>query len=188
MERHPLDWVVHKSEYIVRERWITVRADSCIMPNGRVVEPYYVLEYPPWANVVALTGADEVVLVRQYRHGLRQTMLGFPGGVVDPEDASPLAAARRELLEETGYCSDHWIELGHLAPNPSTHTNVTHCYLATEARQTAPPHLEDTEQIDVVLLPLQTVVEYAVHGQLPQSLHVASLFLALHALGRLQVT
>jgi ADP-ribose pyrophosphatase len=188
MGTHAFDWVVRKSEYVVQERWITVRADSCMMPNGRVIEPYYVLEYPTWVNVVALTAADEVVLVRQYRHGLRQTILGFPSGMVDPEDASPLAAASRELREETGYGSEHLVEIGCLAPNPATHTNVTYCYLATDTRQVAAPQPEDTEQMEVVLLPVQTVVEYAVRGQLPQSLHVGSLFLALHALGRLQLT
>jgi hypothetical protein len=102
---HPFDWKLLKSEYLVQDRWRSLRADTCQLLNGRTIAPYYALEYPPWVNVVALTPDHDVVLVRQYRHGVQQAVLELPSGTVEPTDASPLTAVQRELLEETGYTS-----------------------------------------------------------------------------------
>jgi 8-oxo-dGTP pyrophosphatase MutT (NUDIX family) len=182
------DWTVRKSSYILKDHWITVRADTCEMPSGQTIEPFYVLEYPAWVNVVALTADDDVILVRQYRHGLQETILGLPSGTVEPEDASPLEAAKRELREETGYASDRFMESGRLSANPATHTNLTYCYVATDVQPIAVPRMDDTEPIELVVMPLQAVFEQVVSGKLPQSLHVGSLFLALAALDRLHLT
>ncbi|MEH2230992.1 MAG: NUDIX hydrolase [Nostoc sp.] len=108
----PFDWIVLKSRHLVKDRWISVRSDTCQMPNGTIVDPYYVLEYPTWVNVVALTKKQEIILVKQYRHGLKQTILELPSGAVKTEDVLPMEAAKRELLEETGYTSNHFIETG----------------------------------------------------------------------------
>ena len=99
----PLDWTRLDSRYVVKDRWLALRADTYRTPADQIVEPCYVLEYRAWVNVVALTQAGEVVLVRQFRPGIGRTILELPGGTTDPEDASPEAAIRRELLEETGY-------------------------------------------------------------------------------------
>ena len=181
-------WTVRKSSYLLKDRWLTVRADSCEMPSGQMIEPFYVFEYPAWVNVVALTADDDVILVRQYRHGLQETILGLPSGTVEPADASPLEAAKRELREETGYASDRFRESGRLSANPATHTNLTYCYVATDVQPLTVPRRDDTEPIEVVVMPLQAVFEQAVSGKLPQSLHVGSLFLALVALDRLHLT
>jgi len=182
---HPLDWKLLKSERLLQDRWLSLRADTCELPGGRIVAPYYVFEYPPWVTGVALTPAHEVVLVRQYRHGVQQTVLEFPGGVVDSADASPLEAMRRELLEETGYTGTTFIETGQLSANASTHTNVTYCFLATDVTYVAPPQLDETEQLETVVLPLAEVITLARQGGLPQALHTGALFFALSALGRL---
>lgn len=180
-----LDWHVVDSTYIVKDRWLSLRADVCRLPNERTIAPYYVFEYPDWVNVVALTEDGNVVLVKQYRHGLQRTLTELPCGGVEPQDASPLAAARRELLEETGYSSEHFIQTGVLSANPANHTNMTYCFLATSVRQIAAPVLDDTEQLEVVLLPLEEVIELMHNGGILQALHVGSLFFALKALGRL---
>ncbi|MFN6528386.1 NUDIX hydrolase [Nostoc sp. ChiSLP03a] len=156
------------------------------MPNGTIVEPYYVLEYPTWVNVVALTKNQEVILVKQYRHGLKKTILELPSGAVETEDFFPIEAAKRELLEETGYTSNHFIETGILSPNPATHTNLTHCFLATDVECVADLKLDVTEQIDVVLLPLEKVIEGIENNVLLQTLHISSLFFALKKLGKVQ--
>ncbi len=83
---HPFDWQLLKSEYLIQDQWLSLRADTCQLPNGRTIAPYYVLEYPPWVNIVALTREHQVVLVRQYRHGVQQTVLELPSGTVDPTD------------------------------------------------------------------------------------------------------
>lgn len=179
------DWTILKSRYIVQDEWLSLRADTCQMPNGCIVDPYYVFEFPAWVTVVALTDNDEVVLVRQYRHGIRKTVLGLPCGNITENDPSPLHAARRELLEETGYISENFIETGKLSANPANHTNLTHCFLAIDATPAATPRFDDTERIDVVLTPLPKVMELIEAGHLFHALHVCAIFLALKGLGRI---
>ena len=98
---HSFDWTVLESRYVFKDKWISVRADKCRMPGGRIVEPYYVLEYPDWVHVVALTKNREVVLVRQYRHGIQKTVLEVPSGCIETTDASPLAVCRRDSYQRT---------------------------------------------------------------------------------------
>jgi 8-oxo-dGTP pyrophosphatase MutT (NUDIX family) len=157
------------------------------MPNGRLVEPYYVLEYPTWVNVVAVTEYKNIVFVRQYRHGVQQTVLELPCGAVDPHDSSPCEAIRRELLEETGYTSDQFIETGRLSPNSANHTNFTYCFLAIDVKRVTQPALDDTEQIETELIPLNDVMGLIDQGEVYQALHVASLFFALRKLEIIQV-
>lgn len=180
------DWKILKVEHVIRNRWLSLRADTCQLPTGRTVEPYYVLEYPTWVNVVALTTDDHVVLVRQYRHGIQRTVLELPSGGVEETDASPLDAVKRELLEETGYeARENFQSTGKLSPNSANHTNITYCFLATGVERVAEPSLDDTEGVETVLMPLEKVIELARNGELLQALHIGSLFFALIALGRL---
>lgn len=182
-----MNWTVSSSEQVLRDRWISVRADTCSTPDGVVVSPYYVLEYPDWVNVVAVTSEDKVVLVRQYRHGLGQTLLELPCGAVEKKDTSPLEAARRELLEETGYQAETLVNSGVLSPNPATHNNSTHCFLATGCRSIASPVEDETERIEVVLMPLQEFAEAVLAGGLSQALHVGSALFGLSKLGLVQI-
>jgi 8-oxo-dGTP pyrophosphatase MutT (NUDIX family) len=177
-------WEILSSKYVVRDRWLTLRADDCRNADGQVIAPYYVLEYPPWVNVLALTPEHNVVLIKQYRHGIRQVILELPGGAVDEQDASILDAAQRELREETGYVAEEWRETGSFCASPSNHTNLAHCYLAFGARYVAEPQRESSEHIEVALLSLDEFLERAYHGELRHSHHVAALFLALRALGK----
>ncbi len=182
---HSLDWTVVKSRHVLKDRWISVRADTCRMPNGLAVDPFYVIESPNYVHVVAVTRKQEVVLERLYRPGIRQTILELPGGCVDPADATPLEAARRELLEETGYTGLQFDLVGQVHQNPSSHNNVSFCVLATNVELVAQPHLEGTEQIEVLLMPIEQVMEVMGQGGFLQALHVSTLFFAFKALRRL---
>ncbi|HEY8387400.1 MAG TPA: NUDIX hydrolase, partial [Parasegetibacter sp.] len=93
-----LDWELVSSEYMFRDDWFTARRDVCRRPDGKIISPYYVLEYPDWATALALTVEGKVLLVRQYRHPIGRSVLEIPGGCVDATDAGPDAAIRRELL------------------------------------------------------------------------------------------
>lgn len=179
---HPLDWRVVSSRYALNERWIKVRADVCQLPNGEVFnDPFYILEYPDWVNVVALTAENEVILTREYRHGIARTILELPSGGVNPGE-SPLQAAQRELLEETGYGGGAWEPLCQLSPNPGNHTNLAHSFLARGVTLQGSQQLDPTEQIEVVRLPLAEVINLLMQNQFMQAMHTAALFYALQRL------
>lgn len=159
------------------------RMDTCELPSGK---PYkaFVLEFDSWANVVALTKNNEVVLVRQYRHGVQEISLELPGGVVNAGE-NPLEGAKRELLEETGYGGGTIVEVGRIYPNPAIQQNTLYCYLLTDVEWMGEQHLDDSEEIEVELLPLDEVVELARQGGFKHALNVAVLFQALAHLKRI---
>ena len=113
-----MKWQIENSKYLINDKWIKVRADKCVMPNKKIIEPYYVLEYPNWVNIVAVTENNEVILVKTYRHGIGKELIELPCGLIDNTDNSPLKAAKRELLEETGYTSDNFIQTGIVFSQP----------------------------------------------------------------------
>src|ERR1700754_2905424 len=143
-----LSWKLLSSEYVHRGPWATLRSDKCVMPNGHVVEQYYVLEYPNWVNAVAVTDENKIILVTQYRHAANIVSLEIPGGVIDG-DEEPEAAMRRELLEETGYAFEKIEYLSAVYPNPSTATNKTYCYLATGGKKVQGQSLDEHEEVVV---------------------------------------
>ena len=181
------DWEVLSSRTALRDRWIDVTADTVRDARGNLLDPFYTLAYPDWVQVVAVTPADELVLVRQYRHGARAATLELPAGAVDAGDADPAAAAARELREETGYSAPAFRHLGALSPNTATHRNRSHAVLALGATRTHPTSHEAGEDITVVLMPLPRVLAGLRDGLLPQAMQVAALLLALQAAGRLDL-
>ena len=146
-------WKVLKSEYLARKPWFTVRHESLELPDGRRVPDYYVFEYPDWINITAITRQGEFVLIDQYRHALGETRYEIPAGVSEASDASMLAAAQRELAEETGYGGGEWRLLMTVAPNPATQNNLTYCFLATGVEPVTEQRLDPTEDLRVHLAP-----------------------------------
>ena len=152
-------WKVLETSYF-RPRF---RMDRVELANGNLLDAT-IFEFRSWANIVALTKTGEVVLVRQYRHGVREVLLEFPGGVVeDGED--PLEGAKRELLEETGYTASQWVEVGRLYPNPALQTNTLYCYLALDAVKVSGQSLDAGEDIEIHLMPLDELIELAKRGE-----------------------
>lgn len=176
-------WKVLTSEYINREPWFTVRKEKVQLPNGSVIPSYYVLEYPAWINVIAITKEGKMIMERQYRHGLGRVDYELCAGVVDPTDATPLEAAKRELLEETGYGNGDWQQLMVICVNPGTHTNYTYCFLATGVEKVMERHLEPTEDIAVDLMTPAEVKGLLQNDQIMQGLHVAPLWKYFATLG-----
>lgn len=176
MEKKDEVWQVVSSKYLFRRPWLTVRCDDMLLPNGNHIPEYYILEYPDWVNTIAITKEGKFVFVRQFRPGIGKQLYELCAGVCEKEDASPLVSAQRELLEETGYGKGNWKEYMVISANPSTHTNLTHCFLATDVEQIDTQHLEDTEALTVHLLSLEEVKELLENGQIIQSLHAAPLW------------
>ena len=173
-------WQVLSSQTLLRDRWIDLRADHCRTQGGQEITPYYVLAYPDWVNVVALTDDRRLLLVEQYRHAAGSAMLELPGGAMDATDAGPLVAAQRELLEETGYAARDWRAVSSLYPNPATQTNRVHSFLAAGCHEVAAPSLDAGEEgMAVRRLPLDEVLAGLSAGLLGQAMQVAALLLAL---------
>lgn len=146
---------------------------------------YYVLEYPNWVNVVAITEDDKVIMVKQYRHSGDIISLEIPGGVIDG-DEKPFAAAKRELLEETGYLFEDFELVSTIYPNPATSNNQTFCYLATGGKKVQEQNLDEHEDIDVEFFTIDEVKQMLLDNKIPQALHVTGLLYAFLKLGVLK--
>ena len=170
-----MKWKTLKSEYIIKRPWLTARRDTVELPTGVVNDEYYVLEYPTWVNIIAVTNGGEYVFIRQYRHGLGETCMEIVAGVCE-EGEQPEAAARRELMEETGYAGGTWRELMTVSANTSTMTNLTHCFLATGVERAGGQHLDRTEDIEVHLLTEEEAFALLSGDKIRQSLMAAPLW------------
>lgn len=181
-----LEWERLSSELVIDQKpWFSLSASRFRLPDGHEIAPYYMVEYEDWVTILALTHACEAVLVRQFRPGSGRVGLELPGGMMHEPGETPEAAARRELLEETGYGGGQFIETGRVSPNAASHTNIQHVFLALNVEHLADQALDDTEHVAVVLQPLDTLIELAKTGALEGALHVSALFFGLAYLGRI---
>ncbi|WP_135465909.1 NUDIX hydrolase [Crenalkalicoccus roseus] len=171
---------------LVRDRWIHLRAEAWETGVGLRLDPWYMLDWPDWVHVVALDAADRLVLVRQFRPGAGAAMLELPGGAMEPGEADPLAAGRRELLEETGFDAAEWHPVAALSPEPAHATNRIHFLLALGAAPARPQRLGPGEEIAVELHPLAAVLAGLEGGLLGHAGHVGGLLLALRQAGRIR--
>lgn len=168
-------WTVLESEYLIRRPWLTARRDKVQLPSGVTNPEYYVLEYPDWVNIIAITEDGRMIFERQYRHGRGEVGYEIPAGVCEPGE-TPEEAARRELLEETGFGGGTWRLNMVAAPNPSTSTNLCHSFIATGVHRLSDQHLEATEDIEVHLLYEDEVLRLMREGRIIQAPMLCSLW------------
>jgi len=180
----PAPWTVLSSEYLVKKFWHTVRVERVALPTGAIIAEYFVTEFLPWVNVLAVTPDDEVVLIRQYRHGLGQVGFELPAGTTEAGETSLEAAARRELLEETGYGGGRWSPFMTLSANPALQNNLAHTFLAEGVVPTAAAHPEAGEDLRVHLVPIGELEALLDEGGVVQALHAAPLARFLLRLNR----
>jgi len=179
-----MKWKVVASEYLHKEPWLTIRKDVCELPNGKKVPEFYVNEYPDWVNVFCVTKDNQILLVEQYRHGIGEVGTEIPGGVIEKSE-TPEEGARREVLEETGFEFEQFEYLGKVSANPSTTNNLTHMFLATGGKKVAEQKLDETEDLNVLLVSLNDVKNLVKENKITQSLHVNTIFYAFARLGEL---
>ncbi len=181
MTKLPSPWRVTHTRLLVRDKWIHLRADDCVRADGLEIAPYYILDYPDWVQIVAIDDDENLVVVRQYRHGVGRVTLELPSGCIDEEDNDPVAAGARELLEETGYASDRMRLVGRTCNNPQNQTNEIFIVLAEGARKVAGQTLDESEEIVVELMPVADARRAALEGRFDHSAQIASLLIALEA-------
>jgi len=167
-------WEVVESEELQNCAVFRVRRDHARSPRTGQVHPFYGIEADAWVNVVPVTSAGEVVLVRQYRHGTREVTLEIPGGIVDPGE-TPIQAAERELLEETGYGGGALAALGSVNPNPALFANRVHTFVARGVEPLQAIQHSGTEETEVELLPADGVRKAVESGLIDHALVVVAL-------------
>lgn len=169
----PKPWPLIKSVYEKSLSIFRLRTDRARSPRTGEAHDFFILESPTWVNVIPLTEQGDVVMIRQWRHGIRQVTLEIPGGVVEPDD-TPRDAARRELAEETGYAAHEMIPLGFVHPNPAIQDNRCYTFLARNAALQGGQALDDKEDIQIVKYPLSEIPRLIGEGTISHSLIIAA--------------
>ena len=171
----PKTWKLISSDRKGSFRIFDLRIDRAYSPRTDKVYDFYILETTPWVNVIPLTPQNEVILIRQYRHGTQEVTLEIPGGIVEPND-SPEAAARRELLEETGYEASQMVPLGFVHPNPAFLNNRCYTFLAKDVLQVGKQAQDEKEDIEVVVRPLDHIPRIIQKGEITHALVLAAFY------------
>ena len=170
-----MNWQTLDSSYPFTCPWLKVRKDEVKLPNGVVVPDFYVTEAPDWVNVIAITTDGKFIIEEQYRHGIQKVCFELCAGMVD-EGEIPLNAAKRELLEETGYTGGSWTALGMSVPNASGLTTKCYHFLATDVDRIQNPKPEQTEEIKIHLLTEQQLKQIMLDGRIAEAVMLAPLW------------
>lgn len=179
-------WKHLSSEYLLREKWFSFRRDRVLKGSGQEMFPYYIWEFSNWAAVFPITDDGKVILVKQYRYGAGQWSIELPGGVMDPHETDPMEAAKRELLEETGYSCGSIIQVAAFSPNPSTQNNLMYGFVATGCTLTHQQSFDENEEIQVITATVDEVKILLREQKILQSLHVTCMLYALEFLGEIK--
>ena len=169
-------WQRLDSETVYSCRIFSLQKNTSRSPRTGKTHDFFVLDSTEWVNIIPVTPNEEVVLIRQYRHGTDDITLEIPGGMVDQEDVSPLHAARREMQEETGYDSDDIIPLGAIHPNPAIQGNRCHSFLARNVEKICEPSFDTTEETEVTLVPVSDLPEIVRKGLITHALVVVAFY------------
>ena len=173
------DWKLKSTRTLHDYRIFKSRGDTRESPRTGIEHEFYVLESPDWVNIVAVTDDDQIVLINQFRHGVSSSVLEIPGGMID-EGEEPVLSAERELLEETGYAAEEFVEIGCVHPNPAIFDNQCYTFLAKSAKKIKEPEFESAEDIETVLYPFSDIKKLIQSGEITHSLVLNALFFYLN--------
>lgn len=176
-------FIRHASEHLLDTPIFRLRRDRAEHPETGHVGDYFVLENPDWVNVVAITPAREILLVRQWRHGTASVELELPAGLVEPGE-SPLDAAARELREETGYAAGRVTLLGEVAPNAAFQRNTCFTVLAEGCAPAGATRFDAGEDIELVVEPVARLPALMREGHFRNAMVHIGLLWWLDAQGR----
>ncbi len=142
-----MSWEKIKSEYLLKSKWLKVRKDTVKISEDLIIDDYYITENNDVVIIFPVVENDYVMMKREYRYPIDKITLELPGGTFDHNTEDPLAAAKRELLEETGLSSDDWINFGEFYDYPTKDTHKMYLLLANNCIKTAEPLKNPQEEI-----------------------------------------
>lgn len=190
LDNEALAWTEIRTEHLVQDEWIDFRRSAYRFPDGSEFEPYYSYSRRDYVVIVASDTEGKYLCVRQFRQGIKRVTTEFPAGGIERKDGKEyggmdgflaeeaLKAAKRELLEETGYESDEWTHLLTIPSNATMADNYAHLYMAKNCRKVASQSLDETEFLNVIRLSEQEIEEMVHNGCFEQVVHVTALLLA----------
>jgi len=170
-------WPIIESNKNLNTGLFSITTNRCRSPRTGQEHDFYVIDFPNWVQVLPITPDDQIVMVRQYRHGCGQIFLELPGGLIDENDLSPDQTAKRELLEETGYRAEDLILLTSIYPQPAVLNNKGLTYLTKGVKKVAEPNLDAAEDIEVCLVELQKIPKMIQNGEINHGQTVMALSL-----------
>ncbi len=169
----PEKWKLQKSTSLNDYRIFSTRRKSSVSPKDGTTYDFYVMDAPDWVNIIPVTPAGEIVLIKQFRHGTEEITLEIPGGMIDPGEI-PAECARRELLEETGFTSTRWEQIGRVRPNPAFMSNSCYTFLASDCERTSEPSFDTTEDIETLLVAPQEIKRHIREGTIDHCIVIAA--------------
>ena len=190
-EQNDLTWEEISTEHIIQDKWIDFRRSAYRFPDGSVFEPFYSYSRRDYVVIVASDTDGNYICVKQFRQGIKEVTTEFPAGGIERTDgreygsvSSPAAsedaleAARRELLEETGYVSDDWSHLLTIPSNATISDNYAHIFMAKNCRRSGAQKLDDTEFLNVMTYSAAEIEEMIFKGDFQQAVHIMAWLLA----------
>jgi ADP-ribose pyrophosphatase len=169
-------WEKLSSKKVVDCRVFTIRSDQKVSPRTGTEHDFFIIESVNWVNVIAMTSSRQFVMIDQYRHGSNTVELEIPGGMMDPEDLSPLEAGLRELREETGYEGAQAEIIGQIYANPAIMNNICYTVLVRDCEVRHPIALDHGEDLAVRLVDMEAIPDLVRNGRIGHSLVVVALY------------
>ena len=177
-------WKILKTDVALDNKWCTVHKDMVELPSGKIIDDYFVSIRPDVVLVFPLTADGKAILLRQYKHGAKEILLEFPGGVVDAGEDSIETAALRELREETGYFTAEITALGSVYDNPTKDTNKIYFFLARNVEKLHDTEFDVTEDIETVEVSVSEIAGLIKEGKIKVSGSIAIYYMAMAALNK----
>ncbi len=177
-------WKILESKLVIDNRWCRVKQDKVQLPSGAIIDDYFVNLRPEIVLILAITLEQQVVFVRQYRHGVEKILMELPAGTFDPQQENSRDAAYRELKEETGYQASELIPLAQVYDNPVKDKTLIHIFIAPDVVPTGKQELDITEEIEVILIPLTEIKTQILSGQIQVAGSISALMIGLEKLAR----
>lgn len=170
-------WKVISEKDISPSPWFPLFVDKVQLPNGKIVDDYYLSHLGDVAMILSITKKKEIIFVKQYKHGVGEILLELPAGRIG-RDRSAEQAAKDELEEEVGVVAKEFSEIGEVLPSPSKDRTRVHGFLTTDVEITKDQILDETEDIEIVLIPIKDIDKKIKGGVIKASDTIALLSIA----------